>query len=626
MKFLTLLFLLISVANAQFLPPTRIQGDADASLTPFFNLILPYNQATKTSSVGFRIETGSENILANPSFEHLTVATGWTNANGTAAAETSIVQDGSQALSVTLSSQSLDLTQEFVAGSSNYDEAYNNSNPSFSCYINASSAVELCFTFGSSEVTCKAYDTTTGKIDTWQRLEAQGYVASGTNFGVKLKSSSISDVVYVDNCEFNPVVNHVETQKQKVFGARIANNGTATIVSQGGKNESGQNAIASVNRNSSGNVTITWTAGFFTVAPSVVPTVAGVTGNAFAMVDAVSTTDVVIIVDEDAGSATDHDFNIVITRQGSDAEGGDENLMTALKSNITEWTSYTPTFTGFGTATNVEFYWKRIGSDLHVRGYFTGGTHTATEARISFPSGLTSSSNINASVEPVGMMNSTQTTANRQFSVLAEQSVTYFTFNRADTSNQTMNKVLGTNLSAGGSNWSFFARVPIDGWDSSAEFLGAVPINQTCYVRDEKTSGTSGGTCTSGSWQVRDLNTTTGDCWFLSLNSNVFTLSPGKYEISGSAPAGIVNSHQTKIVQDPSGSPSDLTLGTIEESGSTDSVQSRSFFETSVTLTASTDFRLEHRCSVTKATNGFGDPGSFGTEVYSIMKITRVRP
>ena len=61
-----------------------------------------------------------------------------------------------------------------------------------------------------------------------------------------------------------------------------------------------------------------------------------------------------------------------------------------LGSAMTDWQSYTPTFTGFGTASNIEFQWRRIGDSVQVKGKFTAGTPTATEARISLPSGMTS--------------------------------------------------------------------------------------------------------------------------------------------------------------------------------------------------------------------------------------------
>ncbi len=60
-----------------------------------------------------------------------------------------------------------------------------------------------------------------------------------------------------------------------------------------------------------------------------------------------------------------------------------------LGSAMTDWQSYTPTFTGLGTPTSVGFNWRRVGDSIEVQGKFTVGTSTATEARIGLPSGLT---------------------------------------------------------------------------------------------------------------------------------------------------------------------------------------------------------------------------------------------
>lgn len=61
---------------------------------------------------------------------------------------------------------------------------------------------------------------------------------------------------------------------------------------------------------------------------------------------------------------------------------------------ITAWTAYTPTLTGFETATNIFFQWRKVGENLEITGRFTAGTTTATEARISIPGTYTTMSNV----------------------------------------------------------------------------------------------------------------------------------------------------------------------------------------------------------------------------------------
>jgi hypothetical protein len=94
---------------------------------------------------------------------------------------------------------------------------------------------------------------------------------------------------------------------------------------------------------------------------------------------------------------------------------------------VTAWQSYTPTFTGFGTVTNIECQWRRVGSDLQTRIKYTMGTGTATEARVSFPAGITAAgTSAIPSIQLAGYGTySGLSTVN--FNILIEPSVGYFT-------------------------------------------------------------------------------------------------------------------------------------------------------------------------------------------------------
>jgi hypothetical protein len=51
----------------------------------------------------------------------------------------------------------------------------------------------------------------------------------------------------------------------------------------------------------------------------------------------------------------------------------------------TNWVSFTPTFQGLGTVTNIQFRWKRAGNSMLISGRARTGTPTATEVQISLP-------------------------------------------------------------------------------------------------------------------------------------------------------------------------------------------------------------------------------------------------
>jgi hypothetical protein len=137
-------------------------------------------------------------------------------------------------------------------------------------------------------------------------------------------------------------------------------------------------------------------------------------------------------------------------------------------SPITDWVSYTPIFTGFGTATSIEFQYRKNGSDCEIRGKFVTGTTTAVEARISLPTGFTSAGTgiipsitaVGSALVPfssgAGFPNNTQ--------VLIEPSVTYVTFQANAAA--PISKLVGTTFTTG-NTFSLYASIPIQGWSSS---------------------------------------------------------------------------------------------------------------------------------------------------------------
>jgi hypothetical protein len=168
---------------------------------------------------------------------------------------------------------------------------------------------------------------------------------------------------------------------------------------------------------------------------------------------------------------------------------------------VTQWTAYTPTFTGFGTATSVQFQYRRNGSDLEVRGKFTSGTSTATEARVSFPTGLTSSgTSVIPSIRLCGdQVRDTNASTYFRDSVLCEPSVSYATFGKQTDTDNALTKQLGTGMASSGRVISLSFSVPISGWSA----VSAVSADQTDY-------GDTTYTLTSSNTQ--GIGTPTGEC------------------------------------------------------------------------------------------------------------------
>jgi len=146
--------------------------------------------------------------------------------------------------------------------------------------------------------------------------------------------------------------------------------------------------------------------------------------------------------------------------------------------------------------------------------------------------------------------------------------------------------------------------------------------NGLLHVRDEKASGTAGGTATSGSFQTRVLNTSkVNTIAGAALASNQITLPAGTYYVEASAPAVVCDSHQARLYNVTDSA--ELVLGTSEFSVNTDSVQTKSTVTGQFTLTATKVVELQHRVQTTRATNGFGVSHTFGVNVYADVRIWR---
>lgn len=136
---------------------------------------------------------------------------------------------------------------------------------------------------------------------------------------------------------------------------------------------------------------------------------------------------------------------------------------------VSDWTAYTPTFTGFGTVTAITCRWRRAGANLEIAGTYTSGTSTAVEARISLPSGLVSaSSSLLGTLNAAGIqLRSAVGAANVSYWTLIEQSVAYITLGSTagGAGSGGLAKQNGSAVVSNGETYSFTASIPITGWE-----------------------------------------------------------------------------------------------------------------------------------------------------------------
>jgi len=158
--------------------------------------------------------------------------------------------------------------------------------------------------------------------------------------------------------------------------------------------------------------------------------------------------------------------------------------------------------------------------------------------------------------------------------------------------------------------------------------FGAGGRPQVCYFKDFKSSGTSGGTFNSGSWETRTLNTvnetgstTSSTCPFATLSGNVITANAGTYEINGHALGHNVDKHKARFRNTTDGST--VIVGSTARADSA-SGSTESFLHGKTTITSSKNFELQHQCETSKASTGFGLAAGLGeSELYSEIIMTR---
>lgn len=148
---------------------------------------------------------------------------------------------------------------------------------------------------------------------------------------------------------------------------------------------------------------------------------------------------------------------------------------------------------------------------------------------------------------------------------------------------------------------------------------------QIIQAVNETASGTPGGTFTAGAWRTRDLNELvldeTGEA---SLASSVLTIPSGTYYATGHAIALNVNIHQARVRDVTNGIT--LVSGTTHDSFFNSNSSNASLVDGLFTVLASTDIELQHRCTATFATRGFGFESGFEDtrNRFAILTLRRI--
>jgi hypothetical protein len=312
------------------------QTPADASLVE-----VPNNQATETDTNSFLLETGNNNLLTNPSFEHSTFDSGWT-VTGTAvsAEELSVLVSGKKSFEVVATAQTFRLEQKSTLYASQIGDTQGlatirikNTNP----------LLKVCSISNDVDENCIDVESD----NQWHLYEIP-FLLGSTNSGIVVKAESSTGTAYIDDCYVG-------------------------IIKPG-----------------------------------------------------------------------------MITETGA----------------VGPWISYTPTFQGWGTVTNINFQYRVNGSSIEIRGRATAGTVDGNEVRIGLPTGFSSNAALIPSLQYAGGMLIRSVNAGQIMYTAIEGGVTYFVLTRSDGVAVSMNKIVGSNALSTGEAFSITASAPVAGLNS----------------------------------------------------------------------------------------------------------------------------------------------------------------
>jgi len=155
----------------------------------------------------------------------------------------------------------------------------------------------------------------------------------------------------------------------------------------------------------------------------------------------------------------------------------------------------------------------------------------------------------------------------------------------------------------------------------SAAKLGTNTFVSYAVICDQKAQGADGGTFTSGAWRQRDLNTELFDPdGIVSISSNEFTLQAGTYFIEFMAPAFRIGRNQSRLYDVTGDAAVQVSHVTTSDDGA-DGDMSETWGWSRVTIAAANNYRIDHQCSVTRSNTGYGNPGDFAEEIYTVVTI-----
>jgi len=588
MKTFAILFTLFYFLNALAVAPYGFKGQQQ-SQTLYSNVLQAQNNlVTNMGGINALLETGNKNILINPSFEHATFSTGWTNSAGTFTQDTVVEIDGLKAAKLVLSSQTMSLTQSSTLYASQFADG-----------VQGLASVRV-----KSDVALKVCSIQAGVVSTTNCVDVQAnnkwglykvpMILGATSNGISIASSgAVSGTVYIDDAFVGAVdlkvdINNIGNWTNGICSATWTTNTSVSCkYRQVGTDLEVQYLLTLSGAPNSTGLYLNMPSGFTIDTTKIMATTGNPSLFGRGTARDLSTNkyyDVSVNIASSSVIGFFYTINAPVVWASGDTFTASIKIPVTQFSNAgsvysstnadTDWASCghtTSSFTGFGTVTNINTHCKRQGGDLLVKGYFTSGTPTAVEARVSLPiwNGVqlvsAGSSVIPATQLAGDAVYSTQNSTYFRHSVLIDPSVSYFNFGVQSSTLTAMVKALGTQAGSLNNVLSITARIPIEGWQQSNIIIGQFNGLESCATTLDCTDTFSAKISSAGVISEENVDwlstCSSGGAGFkvCTLKTSLFTVAPNCQMTSG---VGSSANFLTRISASSASSVTFLTMNT----------------------------------------------------------------
>lgn len=163
--------------------------------------------------------------------------------------------------------------------------------------------------------------------------------------------------------------------------------------------------------------------------------------------------------------------------------------------------------------------------------------------------------------------------------------------------------------------------------DSTLQVIPSPTTSSVPYVKCSNTqaSGTGGGSSTSGSWLTVPLNTKDNDTGAIAtLTSNVISLPAGTYRVRAKCPFYASTNANTSAIRIFNNTASAILVVGCGVISNTSNVMLLATLSGLFTLGVTSSVVLQYQVATSTATNGLGNPTSYGTEVYAVVELDKV--